>query len=113
MIASRIFATAATLLLMLVAVACGDDGSKDPTTVSEGVQSTDAPDDASTEAPAVDDRFAVGEDGHRLAIRCWGEGSPAIVFEAGHPASSLADYDFSGDYRSLVCLLYTSDAADE
>ena len=36
--------------------------------------------------------FAIGGDGHRLAIRCIGEGSPAVVLEPGTDSAGLEDF---------------------
>jgi pimeloyl-ACP methyl ester carboxylesterase len=41
---------------------------------------------------SLDERVAVGADGHELAIRCWGEGNPIVVLEAGHPDAGIANF---------------------
>ena len=45
-----------------------------------------------------------------MAIRCWGEGSPAVIFEAGHPASGLDDYDSEPGFQRLVADLSAGEA---
>jgi pimeloyl-ACP methyl ester carboxylesterase len=64
-----------TLLLALTLPACGSDESE-----STG-------DDAAAEPTEIDKTFDVGEDPHGLAIKCEGEGSPTVVFEAGYANS--------------------------
>jgi hypothetical protein len=46
--------------------------------------------------PAIDGSFAVAEDGRQLALRCWGEGTPTIVLEAGHPSEGIEDFGTHG-----------------
>ena len=41
--------------------------------------------------PVIDGAFDVG-DGRKLYLQCWGEGSPTIILEGGHPGSGLDDY---------------------
>ena len=79
-------------------VGCGDDDG-DRKTIATPTTETEA-DDALE--PEVDDSFAVGEEKTAVAIRCWGEGSPAVIFEAGHPASGLDDYDAEPGFQELV-----------
>lgn len=70
------------LLILAVAVAC-DDGT------DAGVQTT-APTPASSTAdplasPTIDGLYEVDDEGRQLHLKCWGEGSPTVVLEAGHP----------------------------
>jgi hypothetical protein len=46
--------------------------------------------------PAIDGRFAVADDGRQLAIRCWGDDTPTIVLEAGHPSEGIEDFGTHG-----------------
>ncbi|MDQ3477189.1 MAG: alpha/beta hydrolase [Actinomycetota bacterium] len=41
----------------------------------------------------IDGRFPV-EDGRQLALSCWGEGSPTIVLEDGHPSEQGGRFQF-------------------
>lgn len=42
--------------------------------------------------PVIDGRFSIGAEG-RLALRCWGDGTPVIVLEAGaDPTGGIAQY---------------------
>jgi pimeloyl-ACP methyl ester carboxylesterase len=43
-------------------------------------------------APVIDDRLAVGTVGHRLAIRCFGKGSPTVILESGTDSSGIEDF---------------------
>jgi pimeloyl-ACP methyl ester carboxylesterase len=49
--------------------------------------------------PSVDGRFRVG-DGRRLALRCWGGGSPTVVYGGGE--SGIADWSRSSITEGLV-----------
>ena len=43
--------------------------------------------------PTVDGLFEVTADGRRLRVNCWGEGSPTVVLESGHPdGTGIADF---------------------
>jgi pimeloyl-ACP methyl ester carboxylesterase len=78
--------------MVLVVAGCGDRGDETTGNPSRGATAeTTAP---PTTAPVVtvDERVAVGDDGHELAIRCWGEGSPIVVLEAGHPDAGIANF---------------------
>jgi pimeloyl-ACP methyl ester carboxylesterase len=57
-----------------------------------GGSDTDSPNDVSE--PAIDQRFAVDADDRKLALLCYGEGSPAVFLEPGD--------DGSGDEFSYV-----------
>ena len=48
---------------------------------------------------SVDGRFPVG-DGRRLALRCWGRGSPTVVYGGGE--SGIADWSGSSIAEALV-----------
>ena len=84
-----------TLSLVLV-VACGSSGvapSSDvptprPTATRSASPSAPATPDVLAD-PSVDGTYAVAGDGGELAIRCFGQGSPTIVFEAGSDSSGI------------------------
>ncbi len=42
-------------------------------------------------SPSVSGQFAVS-DGRKLALECWGEGSPTVVLEGGHPSGGIDDF---------------------
>jgi pimeloyl-ACP methyl ester carboxylesterase len=44
--------------------------------------------------------FAVGKDGRKLALACWGEGSPVVVLETGGP--NIEQWTGSGAVRRLA-----------
>jgi len=59
-------------------------------------------------SPTIDDAFAIGADGHRLRLKCFGHGAPTLVFEAGTDSSAIGEFP-SGLTRPLaetnaVCL---------
>ena len=105
MIPRRVARGVLGLLVFVVLVACGGDDSGDSaapeTTTANAETTSNGSQDASVQ-PALDERVPVGKDAHELAIRCWGDGSPAIVFEAGHPAAGITDYEVSLDFQSVV-----------
>jgi hypothetical protein len=42
--------------------------------------------------PPPGGRFAVAEDTRQLAIRCWGDGSPTVVIDAGSTSPGIAEF---------------------
>jgi alpha/beta hydrolase fold len=46
--------------------------------------------------PVIDGAFDVGN-GRKLYLQCWGDGSPTIILEGGHPGSGLDDYARFGE----------------
>jgi pimeloyl-ACP methyl ester carboxylesterase len=79
--------------VVLVVAACGDSGDETTTTDADqgaAVETTATPTTALV--ATVDERVAVGNDAHQLAIRCWGEGSPIVVLEAGHADAGIASF---------------------
>ena len=74
-------AAIASALVVLAIAGCGSDDTP------EGAPSTS---DQST--PSIDDRFDVDSDGRQLALRCWGDGSPTLVFDAGSGASGIGEF---------------------
>lgn len=74
-----LIATAALITLG----ACGSNTGEQPTQES-------APSSEDASAPTVDGLFDVG-DGRMLAIQCWGEGSPTVLYDAGTGDSGIAE----------------------
>jgi pimeloyl-ACP methyl ester carboxylesterase len=51
----------------------------------------------------VEGSFEVADDGRRLKMTCWGEGSPTVVLEAGHPdGSGITDFGTTEFARTLA-----------
>jgi len=46
--------------------------------------------------PTVSGAFAVAKDGRKLELRCWGEGSPTVILEAGAPSAGLEQFGTDG-----------------
>ncbi len=73
------------------------------------------------ESPSLDGRFVVSSDERKLALRCWGEGLPTVVIDAGSGSPGISEYGlqpFVGELaaRTRVCTfdragLGSSDAA--
>jgi pimeloyl-ACP methyl ester carboxylesterase len=52
--------------------------------------------------PAIDGLFRVSG-GRELALRCWGEGSPTVILETGHPnPGGIQDFDGSEFVRQVA-----------
>jgi hypothetical protein len=51
-------------------------------------------------SPSIEAKFAVGDDGRRLALVCWGEGSPTVVLETG--GANIEEWSGSGVVRQLA-----------
>ena len=87
-----------TMALALLVAACGQAGApssqathpeSEPTATSSSVITT----------PAVAGSFAVGKDASELELLCYGQGAPAVVFEAGTDSSGI------DAFRSLLTRL--------
>ena len=97
--------SAATLALLTVltmtgglAAGCGDGDSGTNETESTPADSADPLATAS-----VDGFFEVSDDGRRLKLTCWGEGSPTVVLDSGHPdGTGIADFGSSEFARALA-----------
>lgn len=62
-----------------IAAGCGGGGSAEP--------------EDPLASATVDGLFEVTEDGRRLKLTCWGEGSPTVVLDSGHPdGTGIADF---------------------
>jgi pimeloyl-ACP methyl ester carboxylesterase len=46
--------------------------------------------------PTVTGAFSVANDGRKLELRCWGEGSPTIILEAGYPSAGIEQFVTNG-----------------
>ena len=48
-------------------------------------------------SPVIEGLYEVDEDGRRLNLTCWGEGSPTVILEAGHPdGAGISDFGGRG-----------------
>jgi pimeloyl-ACP methyl ester carboxylesterase len=99
----------ALAISLLVITACtGDRESSGPT--PSPVTFASAPAIATTTAatpsadpatsPSIEAKFAVGDDGRRLALVCWGEGSPTVLLETG--GANIEEWTGSGVVRLLA-----------
>lgn len=78
------------LFLVVLSSGCGSDS--DPSSLgTTTTPSTPSTESADVSGPVIDDRFAVGA-GYELEMRCFGEGSPVIIFEPGTDGSGLEEY---------------------
>jgi pimeloyl-ACP methyl ester carboxylesterase len=87
----------ATMAAGLIGCGTADDGS--PREASGPTPASSAAVDPMAR-PAVDGRFPVGDEGRRLALRCWGSGSPTVVYGGGD--SGIRDWSGSAIARGLV-----------
>jgi hypothetical protein len=51
-------------------------------------------------SPSIEAKFAVADDGRRLALVCWGEGSPTVLLETG--GANIEEWTGSGMVRRLA-----------
>ena len=81
------------LVIALVAIGalatgCGGESG------SEATESTPTGSLDPLATPTVEGLFEVTDDGRRLYLTCWGEGSPTVVLDSGHPdAAGVSDFD--------------------
>jgi hypothetical protein len=69
---------------------CGDNEPSSAPTPDESSPTVDV-----FANPTIDDNFIVADD-RELALRCWGQGSPTVVLETGHPTpGGIPDFDGS------------------
>jgi pimeloyl-ACP methyl ester carboxylesterase len=84
-------AAIASALVVLAIAGCGSDDTPEA-----------APSTSDQSTPSIDDRFDVDSDGRQLALRCWGDGSPTLVFDAGSGASGIGEFATSPIVSSLA-----------
>lgn len=90
-----------TVLVTLALATAACSGSAAPASSVATSSGTAAPSSVPTSAlsptmnplasPVIAGRFAVS-DGRQLEIECWGEGSPTVVLEGGHPSAGISDF---------------------
>ena len=78
------------LAVLCSATGCGG-ATREAPKGAEAPQSTAASSTPTSvfDEPVVDGSFASGPDGTRLAIRCWGSGSPVVILEGGSGEGGL------------------------
>lgn len=84
------------VVLVVLAVSAGCGGAtSDATKRTQSHTPTPTPSTASSifDAPVIGGSFAVGPDRTRLAIRCWGSGSPVIIIEGGSGEGGLGRWE--------------------
>ena len=97
--ASSIFVV---LLMAAMLASCGGDEAASPERPSGSDRPAETPTGDVLEAPVIDGRFGVS-DGRNLALRCWGEGSPAVILETGHPKpGGIQDFEGSEFARKIA-----------
>jgi len=78
--------------ILVLAECGGGETSSDAESSTQGETSSESAPAPSADAfvpmsgAVIDGRFPVAEDGRQLALSCWGEGSPTVVLEDGHPS---------------------------
>jgi pimeloyl-ACP methyl ester carboxylesterase len=87
MLSSRALLASLPALVILFAGCGGSDAGSD--VAAESTATVETAVDVSV--PVIDDRFAVG--GAELALRCFGKGSPTIIFEAGTDSNGIGEFD--------------------
>ena len=65
-----------------------------------GTTSAASPSADPAASPSIEAKFAVGDDGRRLALACWGEGSPTVLLETG--GANIEEWTGSGVVRRLA-----------
>jgi pimeloyl-ACP methyl ester carboxylesterase len=68
--------------------------------VASATATAAAPSADPASGPSIDAKFAVADDGRRLALVCWGEGSPTVLLETGGP--NIEEWSGSGVVRDLA-----------
>ena len=87
-------------VVLLVLVVCGGDDATRPTTTTTGDTTSTSLDPMAS--PSVDGKFAVDATGRELALRCWGSGTPVVVFDPGSSAPGIASWAETPMVRELA-----------
>lgn len=103
------------LVAALAGCGSGEDGS------GAGAPSGETSSSGVVATPSIDGRFAVDVHERKLALRCWGDGAPTVVLDAGSGTPGISEFEDSPIVQGLatrtrVCAydragLGTSDAA--
>ena len=94
------------VVLLLIGAGCASESPSqaEPPAASESVQPTAAASSTGDPlaAPTIEGLFEVAADGRRLNLACWGDGTPTVVLESGHPdGAGVADYGAT-EYARLL-----------
>ena len=85
-LAARIQCGLAIALVVATGVATGCGGESDAEETPTELQDPLA-------TPTLEGLFQVTDDGRRLFLACWGEGSPTVVLDSGHPdGTGVSDF---------------------
>jgi thioesterase domain-containing protein len=94
------FPSLVSVLIALV-IASGLTGCGGEESQSEDTTTSESQDPLAD--TTVKGSFEVADDGRRLQLTCWGEGSPTVVLEAGHPeGTGIADFGTTAFARALA-----------
>jgi pimeloyl-ACP methyl ester carboxylesterase len=85
---------------MLLISGCTSDASSSRTATTAATATSTTVD--ASGVPSIDGRFAVGADQRQLAIMCWGDGSPTVVFDAGTGDAGISRWRSSPITRALA-----------
>jgi pimeloyl-ACP methyl ester carboxylesterase len=83
-------------LLVVALAGCGSGES------GSGAQADETSASGTTATPSIDGRFAVDTGGRKLALRCWGDGSPTVVLDAGTGTPGISEFQDSPIVRALA-----------
>lgn len=115
----RVGRSRSLLLVALLAAgtACGSE-SPDPAAEPSSTTASSSPETASSSPeptassaetepdvmaePALDGMFRAGPNGERMAVRCYGEGDPVVVYDTGSDDSGISDMEGSAALRDLA-----------
>jgi pimeloyl-ACP methyl ester carboxylesterase len=86
---------------LVLAAACGGDGDDAPSPTTSQAEPTTSNTVNPFADPAVEGMFALA-DGRKLALSCWGDGSPTIILEPGSDDAGIARFKNSPIARDLA-----------
>jgi len=88
--------------LLVASCTSGDprDVTASPLSDTRAASPTTSPSVNPAEQPSLDDRFVVAADGRRLALVCWGDGSPTVLLETG--GANIEEWTGSGVVDELA-----------
>jgi pimeloyl-ACP methyl ester carboxylesterase len=92
--------SAVALACAALLAGCSSDGGGGEGAATAADTSTSVP--AALPAPAIDGLFVVDGEQRRLALKCWGEGSPTVVIDAGSTSPGIAEYQDQSIVRELA-----------
>lgn len=94
----RLRLTTALAALLVTLAGCGSDqAAPGEATTAESTAASDP-----TASLSVDGRFPVDEDQRQLALRCWGDGSPTVLWDAGLGVPGIGGFESSSIVAELA-----------